>query len=564
MFTKQSDRHSRFYDSPRKGYRFRLGTLRSEISNAPRGTVLLLVLVVVMLLSLGAYIFAETMVSERAATEMYARKVVTRTAADSGIEYVAAILDQRSNRFTLDINHNPMLFQGIEMQSSERVAGRARFSIVAPVESDPAFASIRFGLVDESGKLNLNTLLPKQRKKRRFDEVDDSDPIIKSESERAEVELPRQRLLRLPGMTHELADAILDWLDEDDLPRQYGAENEYYANLNRQTRNGPIQSLDELLFVRGVSRELIYGEDANLNGLLDPNENDGAQTPPLDNADGILDRGWSAVLTVDSRETNLRADGAARINVNGGALDDLKQKLTAAFGEEVAEFVIAFRTYGPATGKPVGGEQNSTPGENQAAASVEGTATDTAREIRSLYELIGSEVTVPGKQTLQSPWSSEASSIQRQLPAILEKLTISDEPFIKGRININQARREVLLGVPGLDQQLVDAIINSQAMLSRSAPSSNGYYARSTTAWLLVEGLVDLETMRNLDRYLTARGDVFRLQVVGYYQERGPTTRLEAVVDATRRPSKLISIRDLSAWGAGYSHEQLNLPAASR
>ena len=539
-------------------------TLNSQYSTRPRVTVLLLVLVVVMLLSLGAYIFSETMVSEREATEMYGRKVVTRVAADSGIEYVAAILDRRSDRFLLDINHNPELFQGVVMRPSERVRGQARFSVIAAVESDPTFSSIRFGLVDESGKLNLDSLLPKQRKKLRAEAEFDTDPIVKSESERAAEDLPRMQLLKIPGMTHELADAILDWLDEDDVPRQYGAESEYYVSFNRSPRNGPIQSLDELLAVRAVTRELLYGEDANQNGLLDPNENDGDQTPPLDNGDGFLNRGWSAFLTVSSRETNLRANGEHRINVNGGSLDELKQKLTAAFDEKVAEFVIAFRTYGPSAKKPNGEQQNATQGENQVQPSGEGTAADSAREIRSLYELIGAEVTVPGKQTLQSPWSSEPSSIQRQLPELLEKLTVSSETHIDGRININQARREILLGVPGITQQIADAIINSQAMLLRNTPTSNGYLARSTTAWLLVDGLVDLETMRELDRFITARGDVFRFQVVGYYDVGGPTTRLEAIVDATRRPAKLISIRDLSDLGAGYSRKQLTPATETR
>ena len=35
----------------------------------------------------------------------------------------------------------------------------------------------------------------------------------------------------LPGMTEDVADAILDWLDTDDEPRELGAEIEYYSGL---------------------------------------------------------------------------------------------------------------------------------------------------------------------------------------------------------------------------------------------------------------------------------------------------------------------------------------------
>ena len=33
-------------------------------------------------------------------------------------------------------------------------------------------------------------------------------------------------------MTEEIADAILDWLDEDEEPREYGAESDYYSSLS--------------------------------------------------------------------------------------------------------------------------------------------------------------------------------------------------------------------------------------------------------------------------------------------------------------------------------------------
>ena len=39
--------------------------------------------------------------------------------------------------------------------------------------------------------------------------------------------------------------------------------------------------------VYGMNLDFLYGEDANLNGALDPNENDGMALPPNDNQDGI-------------------------------------------------------------------------------------------------------------------------------------------------------------------------------------------------------------------------------------------------------------------------------------
>ena len=42
--------------------------------------------------------------------------------------------------------------------------------------------------------------------------------------------------MQMPNMTNDVADAILDWIDSDDNPRQYGAEAEYYLALPQPYR----------------------------------------------------------------------------------------------------------------------------------------------------------------------------------------------------------------------------------------------------------------------------------------------------------------------------------------
>ena len=86
--------------------------------------------------------------------------------------------------------------------------------------------------------------------------------------------------MSLPGMTDEVADAILDWIDPDDTPRQFGAEAETYRTLGvpYSPRNGVPQCLEELLLVRGVTRDLLFGADANLNRQIDPEEGRGADS----------------------------------------------------------------------------------------------------------------------------------------------------------------------------------------------------------------------------------------------------------------------------------------------
>ena len=59
----------------------------------------------------------------------------------------------------------------------------------------------------------------------------------------------------------EVIDAVLDWRDEDDSLRPNGAEDEYYQSLEPPytPRNGPFQSIEEILLVRGVTEEMFHG-----------------------------------------------------------------------------------------------------------------------------------------------------------------------------------------------------------------------------------------------------------------------------------------------------------------
>jgi general secretion pathway protein K len=61
----------------------------------------------------------------------------------------------------------------------------------------------------------------------------------------------------------DIVDAIRDWIDEDDEITGFGAESMYYEALEQPypCKNGPLDSLDELLQIRGVSRELYDGTD---------------------------------------------------------------------------------------------------------------------------------------------------------------------------------------------------------------------------------------------------------------------------------------------------------------
>ena len=59
-----------------------------------------------------------------------------------------------------------------------------------------------------------------------------------------------------------LVDALGDWVDQDDEEREKGAEESFYQSKvpPYSCRNGSVTALEELLLVKGMSPELLYGD----------------------------------------------------------------------------------------------------------------------------------------------------------------------------------------------------------------------------------------------------------------------------------------------------------------
>lgn len=533
---------------------------RLQVDHPTRpGTALIVVLVVIVLMTLAAYTFSEMMVVERQATDRYGREAAARSFADSGVELAAAWIGTPADEDGVSENlfHNPSLFGGVLIRDAEGARGRGRVSLIAPVDSDETGTQLRIGLVNESARLNVNALVGLG--------LEEADEAL--------------MLMSLPLMTDDVADAILDWVDADDEPRLYGAENEAYQP-DYTAKNGPLESIDELLLVAGVTPELLYGEDTNRNGLLDPNENDGDASLPLDDGDGVLDVGWAAYLTVHSRESNLRADGSEKIDINQSLLTELYDQLEEEFGADVAQFITAYRLAGSTNIERIDSGDSTgdllTDDELQAGARAVagalfggdgGTVTRGGMDLSSgatynfasVYDLIDAqvEVEIDGQlTTLQSPWTSAPADLTENLPGLIDAFSLGTSEFIEGRININEASYEVLLGIPEMPPELASSIADNRPTAANGSVVTD--LTRRTTGWLVIQGLTDLLTLRKLDRYLTVGGDVYRVISVGHFDQGGPLVRVEAVVDGTLDPPRIIFQRDLSHLGPGYRIDQLS------
>jgi len=148
----------------------------------------------------------------------------------------------------------------------------------------------------------------------------------------------KDQLMGLPYMLEDIADAIIDWRDSDDMPSGFGVEGGYYEGLDfgYRARNGPFRTIRELLMVKDVTDELFYGEDTNFNGQLDYNERDGDATPPNDDGDTELDLGWIAYLTCYTPEENIDQSNQNSNNQNNNQQQYAKVNVNTASEEVLA------------------------------------------------------------------------------------------------------------------------------------------------------------------------------------------------------------------------------------
>jgi general secretion pathway protein K len=79
-----------------------------------------------------------------------------------------------------------------------------------------------------------------------------------------------ERLLSLLGQPADWLEALLDWMDLDNQPRPGGAEREFYLSKKKPhpAKNGPLDSLDELLLIKGMDPSIFYGGEGK-EGLKD-------------------------------------------------------------------------------------------------------------------------------------------------------------------------------------------------------------------------------------------------------------------------------------------------------
>lgn len=103
-------------------------------------------------------------------------------------------------------------------------------------------------IVDEYSKINLNALIYEDSSGQEVE----FEPLVEAV----------RYIFEQRSDDADPTDAILDWLDSDDEPRPDGFERDYYEKLDPPIaiKNGPMDSIEELLLIPGVSQEMYFAE----------------------------------------------------------------------------------------------------------------------------------------------------------------------------------------------------------------------------------------------------------------------------------------------------------------
>lgn len=597
-----------------------------------RGVILPVVLFILLLVGLLAAMYSFRVHADASALQSVSARMQTRLAAEAGIDRVKLLL--RTARYDMgQWYHNPDELHRVIVWAHDTDANTwgtneelgegamvYRFSIVADDPTDDE-RYVRFGITDESARLNLNQATGEQLL-----------ALIQAV-------FPEDQEIN----AREIVAAILDWRDKDTAPggETGDTEGEFYRDLDKpyRVKNAAFDTVEELLLVKGVTGYLLYGEDFDRNGLLTPNEDDGDLSFPPDNQDGILNRGLYPYLTVHSREEDVSIANRRRVYLFGDAAT-LTAELEEIFPDEpeVVDFIVSAtrnptgqggakggaggKAGGPSSGGSPAGDRGSDAGfggagaggaarvalgsgaiaaEDGKAAALMQRREESSPPPQEVPPAEGDGTSPPPEEGAAPPpedtedvvapsdeegeqgeaedegeappaegeagggaaqrMTTPASLLRAQtiggqerpsplglehLPILLDRTTVvsPNERGIAGLININTAPAVVLRMLPGLSEDQIRMIMDMRAALDATE--------KATTAWLLQHEVMDLTAFERIAPMITARGQQFTIEALGYGDHIGMISRLQVVVDMVGPIAHTIYYRDLTQLGGRY------------
>ncbi len=428
--------------------------------NARPGTIFVVTIWIILVLAGLVLVLARAMRVEALASANQCSSLQAEAVEQGAIQYVLARVDGLLGQMPADAD-TPC--EAVEI-------GQGAFWIIRPNFDDDR--SDAFGIVDEGSKVNVNVAT-------------------------------QAMLAKLPGMTEELCACIIDWRDTDSTITPAGAEGEYYATLPQayQCKNAPLETVEELFLVKGATRQILFGEDANRNCVLDANEDDGDASEPPDSRDGRLDRGIFPFVTVYSAEPNRTSDGATRTNV------------ATSSGQAIV-------------------------GMLQSGGLSETRATEVGAALRRASA-------TPVQNVLD--FYVRAGLTPEEFKGVADLVTVSASAGLTGLVNVSTAPKEVLACLPGLDDTDVASLISKRAETGLDL---------TNIAW--VAQALKSEKAVAIGGYVTARSYQFSADIVSLSGDGRAFRRCRIVVDAQTSPPRVIYRQDLTHLGWPLAPEILS------
>ncbi len=442
------------------------GPRRRESGSPRNGSVLVIVLWIVFgLVSITLY-FGNSMTFELRASDNRVAGIESELAIEGGRRYVSLML---SNLLQSGNVPEPKNYQCESVP-----VGNARFWLIGRTNIDNTQVNaLAYGLVDEAGKLNLNTA-------------------------------SSNMLYMLPRMTPELVNSILAWRSTNTSSSTGGAESDTYSRLQPPylCKDAPFETVNELRLVYGMDMELLYGEDANMNGIMDSNENDGETLLPRDDQNGRLDPGLLEYLTIYTSEPTTTTNGTARCDVsNVQGITSLRTNMMQVFGQQRGDQILQQAGL-------LGPGQNGQPRANAA-------------------------ITCPLQFYIASGMTpTEFETIEPMLRGAR----------IEGLINVNTASTAVLACLPGLEDGKAQQLTNY-----RQSSAQN----RNSISWL--PNVLDATTANSIGQYITGKTYQFTADLAAVGHNGRGYRRTRFVFDLSQAAPKVIYREDLShlGWALG-------------
>lgn len=368
------------------------------------------------------------------------------------------------------------------------------------------------------------------------------------EHSKANINLLSGELMNIRDMTPDVVGAITDWRDSNEDAGMLGAEKSHYQNRGKsyEPRNADFRSFAELELVAGVWPEYTRGEDWNLDGRIDSNEDDGDQTWPDDKSDGILDLGWSGILTALSRSSSRAPSGLPRLNLAIATPEEVIErtgvtapqasallayaKLPNAKLEQLLMVPLSTLSSGGtgssgSGGAGAAGAARQMNGSNSGSGSGGSTGGSTGRSS-------GSRSGATGGATQAGPGDLDSAAKGRVLN---ECTTTEFKRPGPGKINVNTVSGEVLREVFDLNPKLVDSL------LSRRDAKPSGL--TSLSAVLDIPGFTP-QILSPLAKQLDVQSFVFTISSRGRSKTVGGNSEIVVTVDRSTLPAQILMYRE--------------------